>query len=37
MTECHKCNYEWEYSGELEYTTCPSCQRKTEVNPDNDD
>lgn len=29
MTECDNCGYEWSYSGQLEKTTCPSCQSKT--------
>lgn len=34
--ECDKddCGYEWEYSGEMQMATCPSCQRKTLVNDD---
>lgn len=31
MTECDNCGYEWEYGGSLMQTTCPNCQRKTEV------
>lgn len=31
MTTCDNCEYEWEYSGNLQMTTCPSCQRKTSV------
>ena len=31
MTECDNCGYEWEYTGELERATCPSCQLKTLV------
>lgn len=27
--KCDNCGYEWQYSGELPNTTCPSCQRKT--------
>lgn len=34
MTKCNQCGYEWEYSGDLQMTTCPSCQRKTEVDED---
>ena len=29
--ECEYCGYEWDYDGNLQMTTCPSCQRKTEV------
>jgi len=31
MTECHKCEYEWTYTGSLAYATCPSCQAKVKV------
>jgi len=34
MTECIHCGYEWTYSGELEKSTCPSCQRKTPTDED---
>jgi len=30
-TECEHCGYQWDYTGELEKTTCPSCQQKTPV------
>lgn len=29
--ECHHCEYEWEYGGEMERATCPSCGRKTGI------
>lgn len=29
--ECHNCNYEWDYSGDLQLATCPSCNLKTGV------
>lgn len=28
---CEKCSYEWDYSGCLEHTTCPNCNRKTKT------
>jgi len=31
MTECTNCGYEWDYTGELQQATCPSCQKKTPV------
>lgn len=31
MTKCDNCGYEWEYSGDLPWATCPACTRKTEV------
>lgn len=31
MTECDNCGYEWEYGGDLQRATCPSCQSKTTV------
>jgi hypothetical protein len=31
MTECEYCGYQWEYGGEMQMATCPSCQRKTPV------
>ncbi len=27
--ECSNCGYTWEYGGELQKVTCPSCQHKT--------
>lgn len=30
-TECHKCGYEWNYSGDAQMATCPHCYGKTEV------
>ena len=32
--QCHKCGYEWTYSGELQQTTCPSCGLKTSTEQD---
>jgi len=32
--ECHSCGYEWDYGGELTKATCPSCNVKTLVAPD---
>jgi len=29
--ECHRCGYEWEYGGDMNRATCPSCGRKTPV------
>lgn len=34
---CQHCGYGWEYSGELQSATCPSCQRKTATDVDTDD
>jgi hypothetical protein len=31
MTTCDHCEYEWEYSGDMDMATCPSCQRKTKA------
>jgi predicted Zn-ribbon and HTH transcriptional regulator len=33
MTEvkCEHCGYEWEYSGDMKFATCPSCRTKTPV------
>lgn len=31
-TQCHNCEYQWKYSGELNMSTCPSCGLKTETN-----
>lgn len=36
VVECQHCDYEWEYSGEMQMATCPSCQRKTPVEPEDD-
>lgn len=32
--KCTNCGYEWQYSGEMMQATCPSCQRKTPVEDD---
>jgi len=29
--KCHRCKYEWTYTGELWYATCPNCQTKVNV------
>jgi predicted Zn-ribbon and HTH transcriptional regulator len=29
--ECKSCGYEWQYTGELELATCPSCNIKNSV------
>ena len=29
--ECSNCEYEWTYTGDLAYATCPSCRKKTLV------
>jgi len=31
MTVCHRCDYEWTYSGDMTMATCPSCSSKTPV------
>ena len=31
---CVKCDYDWVYGGEMFYATCPNCQHKTPVKPD---
>lgn len=36
MVVCHKCGYEWEYGGGMNLATCPSCTRKTPVDPDDE-
>jgi len=28
---CHRCKYEWTYTGKLWYATCPSCQIKVNI------
>lgn len=33
---CRHCEYVWDYSGEMQMATCPSCQRKTPVDPEAD-
>jgi len=33
-TECHNCGYEWNYGGEMQKATCPSCGTKTPVETD---
>lgn len=35
--KCEHCEYEWEYSGDMQMATCPSCMRKTSVGGDTDD
>lgn len=35
--ECSHCGYEWDYSGELQFATCPSCRTKTAVEDDPED
>lgn len=35
-TRCVKCGYVWDYGGDLWYTTCPRCNKKTKT-PLNDD
>jgi transposase len=37
MTVCHRCGYEWEYTGELIKATCPSCGVKTDADADADE
>lgn len=29
LNECHHCGYRWEYQGEAQRATCPSCGNKT--------
>jgi len=29
--KCPKCEHEWNCKSKLIYTTCPSCQRKMEI------
>ena len=29
--KCKKCNYEWEYKGNMMMATCPSCASKVYV------
>ena len=29
--KCTNCGYDWEYKGQLDYTTCPNCQKKTKT------
>jgi len=29
IVECHHCGYEWDYQGDMQRATCPSCSRKT--------
>lgn len=31
MVECHHCGYVWEYTGDKEYTSCPDCLYKINV------
>lgn len=33
--KCPNCGYEWEYTGKLQYVTCPNCMRK--FNPQKED
>jgi len=35
--KCHKCEYEWTYSGEMWHTTCPRCKRTTPTGLEPDD
>jgi hypothetical protein len=37
VVECHRCGYLWDYGGNLDQATCPSCQRKTPVEGDGND
>jgi len=30
--ECDKCGYEWEYTGEMHWATCPRCKSSVKVN-----
>lgn len=32
MAECHQCDYDWSYTGELDQATCPNCGAKVKVN-----
>lgn len=34
--ECHRCEYEWEYTGKMVKATCPSCGAKVTVRSFND-
>lgn len=34
---CHKCNYSWEYVGEMWRATCPRCGAKTDTGLKPDD
>lgn len=35
--ECGKCGYEWTYTGELVFATCPSCRANVKIDPDPND
>lgn len=28
---CTKCEYQWQYKGELDYACCPRCMRKIKL------
>jgi len=28
---CHDCDYEWNYTGELQQATCPNCGAKNKL------
>lgn len=32
--DCHSCDYEWDYGGDLGRATCPSCGGKVKVESD---
>jgi predicted nucleic acid-binding Zn-ribbon protein len=29
--ECHRCNYDWDYGGEMPRATCPRCGAKVDT------
>jgi len=31
LTECHHCEYRWEYTGDRDRATCPNCGNKTPI------
>ena len=31
MARCHRCDYEWDYTGEMYQATCPRCGAKVTV------
>ncbi len=33
LVECKHCGYKWQYTGSLNYATCPRCGSKTPVYP----
>lgn len=35
--ECAHCGYEWESTSNMKMVTCPSCQRKTEAEANQDE